>query len=410
MGLPRLHTGQSLVKSELRRFNLLLAGRRWRKTTLGAAYLIYNAWLYGGEYLWGSPTHDQNKIAASYMERILKGKEYKFNRSTMDLEIPANGSLIHLRSLHKPDNARGFTLNGVVIDEAAYINGDAYNEVLRPTLMDTLGWSFMITTPASYNWISDIFNAGNSDSNRVWRIPSYGVAYDENRKLVRKPHRYENPHLKFEELVSLSQTMTEIAFRQEILCEFVSDLLNPFTNIDKLCTLLPLKHFNVRKTVAGLDLAKTVDYSVMSIMNPTTREEIYVEQFPHMDYTLQVHRIVELVRQFNIGMISVDATGVGKAVIEILYPYMAKLNVSVNPVTFNNQIKVDMINNLILAMEQKSVKFTNDDRGIYQFRRFTRQALSTGNIKYEAETGTHDDFVTARSLSYHSCSNVGLFV
>jgi phage FluMu gp28-like protein len=208
-------------------------------------------------------------------------------------------------------------------------------------------------------------------------------------------------------MVSLLDTMTTIAFRQEILCEFISDLLNPFPNIDILCRLKPKDRYDL-PTVAGLDLAKTVDYSVLSIMDSRTREEIYVEQFPHIAYTEQVDRVVRLVKQYNIKILAIDATGVGKAVLEILYPKLMDLNIGINPVTFNNQVKVDMINDLILAMEQCKVNFTDDDRGIYQFRRFTRKAVG-GTVKYEADNNTHDDFVIARSLAYFASMKVGLF-
>lgn len=394
MGLPKFHRGQVKVYRELQRFNLLLAGRRWRKSTFGAAYLSRYAWLNRGQYLWGSPTHDQNKIAFSYMEKIFSGKDVSFNRSAMIIELP-NRSIIRLRSLNKPDNCRGFTIDGVVIDEVAYTSEGAYKEVIRPTLMDTLGWSLLISTPAGFNWIYDLFHSF-SNGFAKWCIPSFGVRLEGN-ELTREPHLYENPHLLYSELLSLLDTMGSIAFRQEILCEFLSDGLNPFVNIDELCSL-PEKSESKTPTIAGLDFAKTVDYTVLSIFDPRTMSEVACIKFPHGQYVAQCERIREFCIKYNITHICFDNTGVGNAVVEILYPKVMDLNIGLQPFTFSNISKVALINDLILAMEKKKIYFTDFDDGIYEFRRYTREQ-SGNTIKYGAMTGSHDDVVTARALS-----------
>lgn len=395
--LPSFHRGQKIVYSQLQRFSLLVAGRRWRKTTFGASVLARQAWVNRGEYLWTSPTHDQNKIALGYLEKIY-GKRASINRSSMTVTL-MNDSIIYLRSLHKPDNVRGFTINGLVIDEAAYTNPDGWTEVLRPTLMDTKGWALKITTPAGFNWIYDEYSS-TRDGLISWNIPSYGVGVNlEENTLYRKEHKLENPILDMEEMDSLFSTMDSMSFRQEILAEFIADNLCPFTNIDEICTLKPKRHSSV-KTVAGIDFAKSVDYSAISIIDPQTREEILLRRLPQTSYKEQIRLIVDLIKQYKIERICFDATGVGQAIAEMLYDAVYSLNVGLDEFKYTNSSKLDLIYDLVAAFEKRQIKMTDIDIGIYELRKFRRVA-SGNTVKFENEQAKdHDDTVNARALAY----------
>lgn len=401
---PSLHNGQNLVHSERKRFNILLAGRRWRKTTYAAMYLFRHAAKYGGEYLWGAPTHDQNKIALGYMEKFGNGKVY-INRSSMELRLK-NGSLIRFRSLHKPDNARGFTVNGVVIDEAAFTNSECYIEVLRPTLMDTKGWSLLISTPNSFNWIYDIYSKGDTEETKVWCIPSYGVFIKDSKRIERDANRYENPNLDLHEIQSLYDTMDSYSFRQEILCEFLADQLNPFINIDNLCSLPSLSGSSV-STVAGLDFAKENDYSCISIVSPIDKREVFISRLPHANYTFQLEYVAEYIRKYNVSAICFDATGVGVKLAEDMYAKFGG-HVRLIPFTFTSDSKPKLIMDLILAFEKEKMYWTNDHIAREELRKFGRK-VKGNSVDFSAISG-NDDTVIARALAYHISNNKGIFL
>jgi hypothetical protein len=106
------------------RFNWLSAGRRWRKTTLGMPVAIagvpergiYGA-LHGKKILWGAPTYDQVRIGWNETRQAAAGVA-SFTQQSMMAEFPSGGRIIY-RSLDDPDNARGHTADGVVIDGPA---------------------------------------------------------------------------------------------------------------------------------------------------------------------------------------------------------------------------------------------------------------------------------------------------
>lgn len=399
---PTTHLGQDLIHSERKRFNYLFAGRRWRKTTYMSMFMFRKALKHRGEYLWASPTHDQNKIALGYMEKM-GGRYISVNRSSMTLTM-SNGSIIRFRSLVKPDNARGFTIDGVCIDEAAYVNGDAFFEVIRPTLMSSMGWAFLGSTPNGYNWLYDLWAKGDNDYTATWKIPSYGVEL-QNNQIVRVKNRYENPHLSYDEICQLYDQMPSFSFRQEILCEFISNQLNPFINIEELC-ILPTQTFSNTETIAGIDFAKTTDYSCVSIFDRKTSKEIALIRLPQIDYTMQIELIKSYVDKYKIKNICFDSTGVGVKLAEDMYTAFNG-KVGLYPFTFTNDSKSKIIMDLILYMEKKRIWFTNDRESISEFRKFGR-IQKQNSVSFEAITG-HDDSVIARALALKIIKGSGLF-
>ena len=134
--LPSPHPGQMWVRQNARRFNWLVAGRRWRKTTNGICIAVEKA-LQGYPVFWGAPVYDQVRIAWDELKKAA-GRVASFSQSSMTCQFPHAGKII-FRSLDDPDNARGHTAALALLDEFPKIRPEAYYEVVRPMLMDTNG-------------------------------------------------------------------------------------------------------------------------------------------------------------------------------------------------------------------------------------------------------------------------------
>jgi len=89
-----------------------------------------------------------------------------------EIEFPGGGS-IAVYSADNPDSLRGPGLDGVVIDEAAFMSVEAWQNGLRPALSDKNGWAIFITSPNGFNWIHKLFKdaEGRSGWSR-WQLPS----------------------------------------------------------------------------------------------------------------------------------------------------------------------------------------------------------------------------------------------
>jgi predicted phage terminase large subunit-like protein len=212
------------VRAEAQRFNWLAAGRRWRKTSLCMTIAVEAA-LKGQRVMWGAPVFDQVRIGWDEARRAC-GEVALLNQSRMSMTFPGGGAIL-FRSLDNPDNARGHSADGVVMDECGDIKAEAWYEVLRPMLIDTGGWAWGIGTPRGRNWFWHEHQQANLRSDSIsWQIPTLGALF-EGGTLVRRPHPMENPFIPFSEVLELSHS-PENTFRQEILAEFVEAATQTF--------------------------------------------------------------------------------------------------------------------------------------------------------------------------------------
>ncbi|NIO43166.1 MAG: hypothetical protein GTO41_25235, partial [Burkholderiales bacterium] len=236
--LPYPHKGQRIVREQACRFNWLAAGRRWRKTTLGMSIVVERA-IAGQHWLWGAPTFDQVRICWNEAKHGV-GNAAHFTQSRMTAEFPTGGIIV-FRSLDDPDNARGHTADGVIIDEAEKVKPQGWYEVIRPMLMDTGGDAWLMGTPMGRNWFwKEHIATHDRDDSMAWQIPTKGCKINElENELIREPHPLENPDVPWPEIVHLFETLPRRTFQQEVLAEFLEGQGAVFRNIAACCTLEP---------------------------------------------------------------------------------------------------------------------------------------------------------------------------
>lgn len=169
------------------------------------------------QIIWGAPTYEQARIGFDETHRAAY-KVAEFNQTRMTATMPSGGRIIY-RSLDDPDNVRGHSAHGLIIDEVQKAKASAYHEVLRPMLIDTGGWAWLIGTSNGHDWFwTERQNAKNDPESISWSVPTLGVAIVDGR-LIRQPHPLENPHISFEEVEKLFQTTAAHIFRREIMSD-----------------------------------------------------------------------------------------------------------------------------------------------------------------------------------------------
>lgn len=167
----------------------------------------------GGNYLWISPTYKQieNSFIWRDLKRACKGAvKHPGDIREGDREIRLmNDATIRVMSADGEDSLRGAGVDGMVIDEAARIKSDVWQEVLRPMLADKRGWCVMATTPNGKNWFQRLFQrvkGGDMGGEwAAWRLPTS-----------------ENPLIDEKELASMRQAQDPRSFAQECLAEFTA--------------------------------------------------------------------------------------------------------------------------------------------------------------------------------------------
>jgi hypothetical protein len=406
--LPYPHPGQQAVRLSAKRNNWLAAGRRWRKTTLVMPIAVESA-LKGQFILWGAPTFDQVRIAWKETKNAT-GNLAKFTQQTWTCQMPGNGTIIY-RSLDDPDNARGHTADGIIIDEAGDVKEAAWYEVLQPMLIDTGGWSWAVGTPKGRNWFWREYTAASDrDDAARWQIPTVGCKIGKDG-LERQPHDLENPHIDFREIERIFSTTPQHVFRQEILAEFLKGEGVVFRNImaclNASLNVKPDHHrdwdstkeqWQYHEMIAGVDWGKLADFTAISVVCKQCAEEVALDRFNQIDYHFQRQRLAALSERWNIKRIIAESNAMGEPVIEEL----GRAGLPVEGFATTATTKPPLIESLSLAFEKEECQWLNIPIATSELEAYEVDVnLATGRPKYGAPSGLHDDTVIARALAWH---------
>lgn len=164
--------------------------------------------LTGGSIWWVAPKYG----IATVIWRMLKDASINawVDKSEVNrrIDFPGGGS-VTIKSADNPDTLRGDGLDGLVIDEAAFIDEEAVKSVL-PSLSDKQGWAWFISTPNGDNWFHRLFlDAQKRPHWAAWSGPTTTATVPEV------------------ELNEARVTLGEWAYRREYLAQFDS-LLGAF--------------------------------------------------------------------------------------------------------------------------------------------------------------------------------------
>lgn len=391
--LPYPHQGQQAVRSQARRFNWLCAGRRWRKTTLVMAVAVEAA-AAGRQIVWGAPTYDQVFTGWEEARKAASGIA-SFRQSRMEAAFPGGGRIIY-RSLDDPDNARSKTADGVVIDEAADVAEAAWQEVMRPMLIDTGGWLWAIGTPKGQNWFwREFVAAADRPDSVAWNAPTLGCRVTE-KGLAREPHPLENPHIPLAEIEHLHATLPDRVFRQEILAEFIEDAGGVFRKVREAVDKDRTEPDAPRpgdSYAVGVDLARVEDFTVITAIDGTGRQA-YFERFNQISWERQIEAIKAVAARYP-GPVVVDSTGVGDPICETL----RRSGLHILPYHFTNQSKEVLIDRLALRLEQGRLRLMDVVVQTNELLAYQYELTPSRNVRMNAPEGMHDDCVISLALA-----------
>jgi hypothetical protein len=352
--------------------------------------------LKGQSIVWGAPTFDQVRIGWGEMRHGV-GTAAKFTQQRMTAEFPTGGRVI-FRSLDDPDNARGHTADGVVIDEAQKCKPESWYEVLRPMLIDTGGWAWGLFTPMGRNWVwHETQMALDRDDTMAWQIPTLGCEIvDDGQRLIRKPHPLENPDIPFSEIEQMFQTVSLRTFRQEVLAQFLEGSGVVFRNI-AACLYpggdTPEMHEG-HEIVIGVDWGKSEDYTVASVGCRQCKREVELDRFHGIPYRLQRARLQALAEKWSAFDILAESNSMGEPNIED----MQFAGMPVRGFATTASSKPPLIESLVLAFEREEVQFIADPVGTSELEAFEMTITANNRPRYQAPEGLHDDTVIGRAL------------
>lgn len=185
-------------------------GRRWGKTAF-ASVLVCDGVARGES--WGIFAPDYKITAEAYREIFEILSPITLSASKVEGVIRClGGGRVDFWSLAKERAGRSRKYHGVIVDEAAFVEGgfefmdSIWKKSIKPTLLDYRGVAWVLSTPS-----------GKDDDN--W---FYSICHDPESEFVEfHAPTSTNPYLPVEEVEALEKDNPPEVYQQEYLAEFV---------------------------------------------------------------------------------------------------------------------------------------------------------------------------------------------
>lgn len=205
--LKNLRKPQRRIFLSPARNRVVVAGRRFGKTSLAAAEAIHEAQRGRGKLIWYiAPTYGMAEdLLWDDLKSLISPKNIAYkNESKLSITLAGYNSKIVLKGADNPDSLRGKGLDFVIFDEAADIKEETWTDVIMPALTDKQGSAMFIGTPKGYNWFYDLYMSCYDDPD--WQNFSFTTA--------------EGGNVTKEELDKARYMLSKKKFNQEFMASF----------------------------------------------------------------------------------------------------------------------------------------------------------------------------------------------
>lgn len=404
--LPKPHSKQAAFLNSPAKRKAIVAGRRGGKTT-GTGILGVEKMLSGGRVLQAAPTADQTdrfwdvcinaldeliqarivyknetKRVLEFRSRQFRVEPTKLRHGETEIEVP-EFPRIRTKTAWDAQTLRGDYADVLILEEYSYMDKSAWDEVGAPMLLDNNGDAVFIFTPNRRNHAHALYTRALADTTGRWGAWHFTS--------------HDNPHLDEQALFEITADLTEDAYKQEIMAEFLENSGAVFRNIPACCILEPgsPEDHKDHELVAGVDWGKVEDYTVISIGCRNCRQEVAIDRFHGIEYRLARQRIKVLADRWGVYDILAESNAMGTPIIE----EMQYAGLPVRAFATTASSKPPLIENLALTLEREEVHFLADPVAKAELEAYEmRTSANTGRATYSAPEGVHDDTVIARAL------------
>lgn len=375
---PPLTSYQKAILDAPERFTITEASTKTGKTASHVVWLFEETLKLkeNQSTWWVAPVFSQAEIAFNRMRhQVSDRKVFDVNISKLKLTLPT-GAICQFKSAQDPDNLYGEDVYAAVFDEASRAKEAAWF-ALRSTLTATNGKCKLIgNAKGKKNWMYRLgvrARAGEPDY-KYFKITAYDAV--------------EAGILKLEEVEQAKRDLPEYVFRELYLAEPNEDGANPFgLSFIREClqnglSLNPVQFF-------GIDIAKSYDWTVIIGLDKDGRIA-HFDRF-QKDWAQTKETILRLPNKPTL----IDSTGVGDSFVEDLH----NIRHHIDGFKYTMDSKQKLIAGLAQSIQHKKIGVIP---GILQDELESFEFIynpTTGNVKYSAPEGHHDDAANALALA-----------
>lgn len=371
-----------------------VSGRRVGKSRTAAWLALWKAVTFpGAEVLVTAKAQRQsmelfNQIQTEMRTSEIGDDEWGVVRSTRTEINFDNGSrIIALPVGRDGSNIRGYGSqdNLIIVDEAAFINDNIFQEVLSPMLAVGSGTFVLLSTPFGKKGF--LYERFNDPEWYTMQVPTSA-----------------NPLIDDEFIEEQRKNLTTTQFKQEILGQFVESADSFFTREE----LMRCGKESVDKksdiTFLGVDLASTGGDESVYVCIDDEGNVFHIEHTSDKPMTDAMGRIRELDSYYSFNKIMIDSTSLGQGTVDQV---QESLGNKVEGFKFSNEKKQSLYNTLKNELQNEDIAYEyipgkNNRAGnkmVNQCLELEYSYTSSGKMRIEHPPGGHDDFSDALALA-----------
>ena len=364
-------------------YHIVCCGRQTGKSFMCQQLLLYFAIINPKwQCMFVSLTYSQaNKVFKEMLNAIKPSGIIKsFNRVENSI-ILINGSEIYFKSYQKADTIRGYSNDLLIIDEAAFMNDEDFYSVFKPTLSVRGKKCILCSSPRGYNYFYDMYQSGVNGE------PSYRSYFANYRTC---------PYSNLDEIADARKKLPEKIFLSEYEGEFVAGGMSAFSNYENCVG----KDLPTGKVVAGIDVGRQSDYTVLTIMSG--KRVVFLERWRTDTWEHIKNNIIAACKKYHPVYTYVEVNGIGDVFYEILQKGWreAGLTGTLAPWTTTNQSKNNIIEQLIDDFNNTNISIPNDKELLSELGTFeATYSKSSRCITYAARGVCKDDMVMSLAIT-----------
>jgi len=342
---------------------------------------IIRAALPGYPCGWFAPTYKYSAPVFDALKTRLAPMIASKDESRKLINLHGGGS-IEVWTLDNDDAGRSRKYKRIVVDEAAIVGKleSIWTESLRPTLADYVGDAWFLSTPKGIaQYFHALYQRGRDQTRADWASWQMPTS--------------TNPYISPTEIEAAREDITDLAFQQEYLAQFVTWEGAVFRRI---MDAVDEGRRRGRASIIGVDWGRTNDYTVFVALDPVGCV-VGIDRFRGIEYSLQRARLAAFHR--NMGsqaVIIAEVNSMGGPVVEQLQ----RDGLPVRAFTTTSQTKAAIIQELALGFERGIIKIPNDTTLIGELQAYEGKRTPSGMTKYGAPDGLHDDMVMALAIGW----------
>jgi len=335
---------------------------------VGTYFYFLPTFAQAKKVIWDNIDNDGFKMLNHIPQEVIK------STNATELKITLiNGSIIQLMGADVFDKSGvGTNPIGVVFSEFSLQRPEIWG-FIRPILLVNGGWAVFNGTPRGQNHAYNLLEMAKSKPEEWF---TQLLTIDDTGVLTKEQIDNER-----------AEGMPDALVDQEYYCKFIENATNFFRNIGDTCILQPQIENPLYMYQMGVDLAKYQDFTVISVINLHTFEQVYLERFNQLDWNIQKARIEAVYHRFNRPVGFIDATGVGDPIVEDLN----NRGIRLEAYKFTEQTRKDLLTNMALKLEQRNVTLLDNDILEQEMSYFQYELTANGKLKIKVPDGLHDD-------------------